>query len=181
MIKLFIRLIPGYALFFFSISALGLLYGNMVGMAILFVAFVCSRYRYNDSITFHADDSKKCLALSILLFAISGIPLIVFDFDVSMLSAIPIGIGMTWILYQFGLKNKLAERVAELELPKPFDLDSCTEEELRVRCKERFKRDVEYKTERAIKHFILKLPHEEIDVNPEQSKKERYRFRKILQ
>lgn len=31
MVKLFIRLIPGYALFFFSILALGLLYGNIVG------------------------------------------------------------------------------------------------------------------------------------------------------
>lgn len=180
MVKLFIRLIPGYALFFFSILALGLLYGNIVGIIILFITFVSLRYKYDNSITFHADSSKNCLALSILLFVISGIPLIVFAFDVSMLSAIPIGIGMTWILYQFGLKNKLAERVSELEFSKPFDLDNCTEEELRARCKERFKRDVEYKTERAIKHFILKLPHEEIDVNPEQSKKERYRFRKIL-
>lgn len=180
MVKLFIRLIPGYALFFFSILALGLLYGNIVGIIVLFITFVSLRYKYDNSITFHADSSKNCLALSILLFAISGIPLIVFAFDVSMLSAIPIGIGMTWILYQFGLKNRLAERVSELEFSKPFDLDNCTEEELRARCKERFKRDVEYKTERAIKHFILKLPHEEIDVNPEQSKKERYRFRKIL-
>lgn len=83
-------------------------------------------------------------------------------------------------MHALGLKSNAERRVKELLAPPPFDLDNCTEEQLVQRCKERFTRDVEYKTERAIKHFILKLPHEEIDVNPEQSKKERYRFRQIL-
>ena len=178
--KLFIRLIPGYALFFLSISIVGLLYKNLFGMMLLFIAFVLLRYKYNDSITYHSNTSKKCLALSILIFSISSTPLIAFNSKVTLLLATPIGITVTWLLYQFGLKDSYKKQLLDLSLPKPFDLDNCTEEELRARCKERFTRDVEYKTERAIKHFILKLPHEEIDVNPEQSKKERYRFRKIL-
>lgn len=68
-------------------------------------------------------------------------------------------------------KNKIA---------KIFNLNNCTEYELIKRCKEKFTRDIEYKTERAIKHFILKLPHCEIDVNPSQSQKERQRMRNIL-
>jgi hypothetical protein len=63
---------------------------------------------------------------------------------------------------------------------KTFDLDDCTEQELIERCRQRFSRDIEYKTERAVKHFYLKLPHCDIDCNPRQSQKERERMRKIL-
>ena len=171
------RLLPGYALFFCALIIIGILIKNLVGIISLFGAFVVLRYRFDGSITYHNDSTKKCIALSIMIFAIASIPLLVFNGNVSLIACVPIAIGMTWILYQFGLKKKLEQ---DSKISKSFDLDNCTEAELVERCRQRFKRDVEYKTERAIKHFILKLPHEEIDVNVEQSKKERYRFRKIL-
>lgn len=183
-LKLFIRLIPGYAIFFISIFMIGVLYsliaGSAIGMPILFVAFISLRYRYKDNITYHNMSTKKCIALSIALFAVSAFPLIVLNTKIGLLSSIPTAIGMTWFLYVLGLKDK-AERELEEYKKDTFNLDTCTEEELRERCRQRFKRDVEYKTERAIKHFILKLPHEQIDVNVEQSKKERYRMRKLLE
>ena len=183
-LKLFIRLIPGYAIFFISIFMIGVLYsliaGSAIGMPILFISFISLRYRYKDNITYHNMSTKKCIALSIALFAVSAFPLIVLNTKIGLLSSIPIAIGMTWFLYVLGLKDK-AERELEESKKDTFNLDTCTEEELRERCRQRFKRDVEYKTERAIKHFILKLPHEQIDVNVEQSKKERYRMRKLLE
>ena len=183
-LKLFIRLMPGYAIFFISIFTIGVLYsfiaGSAIGMPILFVAFISLRYRYEDNVTYHNMSTKKCIALSIALFAVSAFPLIVLNMKISLISSMPIAIGMTWFLYVLGLKDK-AERELEESKKDTFDLDNCTEEELRERCRQRFKRDVEYKTERAIKHFILRLPHEQIDVNVEQSKKERYRMRKLLE
>lgn len=183
-LRLFIRLMPGYAIFFISIFTIGVLYsfiaGSAIGMPILFVAFISLRYRYKDNVTYHNMSTKKCIALSIALFAVSAFPLIVLNTKISLLSSMPIAIGMTWFLYVLGLKDK-AERELEESKKDTFNLDNCTEEELRERCRQRFKRDVEYKTERAIKHFILRLPHEQIDVNVEQSKKERYRMRKLLE
>ena len=183
-LKLFIRLMPGYAIFFISVLTIGVLYsliaGSAIGMPILSISFISLRYRYKDNITYHNMSTKKCIALSIALFAVSAFPLIVLNMKIGLLSSIPIAIGMTWFLYVLGLKDK-AERELEESKKDTFNLDTCTEEELRERCRQRFKRDVEYKTERAIKHFILKLPHEQIDVNVEQSKKERYRMRKLLE
>lgn len=185
-VKLFMMLIPGYAIFFLSLFAISALYGFISGAAtgvvFLFISFVALRYQYKDKITYHNSSTKRCIALSIGLFVISAFPLIVLNLRVALLPSVIIAIGMTWILHTFGLKQCAEGRVKELEEKKDtFDLDNCTEEELVKRCRQRFKRDVEYKTERAIKHFILKLPHEQIDVNVEQSKKERYRMRKILE
>lgn len=182
--KLLRKLLPWYVFFFGSLVLIAVLYGllagSMVGVIFLFFAFVSLRYEYKDRLTYHADSTRKCILLSILIFALASIYLIIFNTRISFLASVPIAIGITWILYSLGERDKLRVEVSSLRAPKVFDLDDCTEEELRVRCKERFTRDVEYKTERAIKHFVLKLPHEEIDINPEQSKKERYRFRKIL-
>lgn len=185
-VRLFMMLIPGYAVFFLSLFAISALYGFISGAAtgviFLFISFVSLRYQYKDRITYHNSSTKRCIALSIGLFAVSAFPLIVLNMRVSLLPSVIIAIGMTWILHTLGLKQCAERRVKELEEKKDtFDLDNCTEEELVARCKQCFKRDVEYKTERAIKHFILKLPHEQIDVNVEQSKKERYRMRKILE
>lgn len=183
-LKLLKKLMPGYVFFFGSLVLISLVYGFMaksiIGVTFLFVAFVSLRYTYRKKITYHADTTRKCIALSILMFALASIPLLVFNMKITLLSSIPIAIGMTWLLHNFGIKKELETELLSLKAPKKFDLDNCTEAELIERCKLCFKHDVEYKTERAIKHFTLKLPHEEIDVNPEQSKKERYRFRKIL-
>lgn len=183
-LKLLKKIMPWYALFFLFLFAIAAVFSMMVNaivpVPILFVAFVCLRYKYNDKITYHADTTKKCIMLSILIFVVFSIPLILLNMKISLLASVPVAIAMTWLLYILGVKKQLEKELLSYKCPL-FDLDNCTEEQLIKRCKERFTRDVEYKTERAIKHFILRLPHEEIDVNPEQSKKERYRMRKILQ
>lgn len=176
-VRLFRKLAPVYALFVVMLCLIGVLYDVIaqasIGILFLFTSFLSLRYRYTNSVTYHSESTKKCIFLSISIFFGFAIPLIVFNSRVSLLTATLLALFMTWLLYVIGMY------VASLR-SKPFDLDNCTEEELVERCRQCFTRDVEYKTERAIKHFILKLPHEQIDVNPEQSKKERYRFRKLL-
>lgn len=176
-IKLFKKLLPVYALFVIALSVIGIIFDMIahasVGIIALFVSFLSLRYEYTGRLTYHSESTKRCIALSTALFVGSSVPLITFNIRVSLLFVVVVALFMTWLLYVIGIavqRNKVGT----------FDLDHCTQEQLVARCKERFTRDVEYKTERAIKHFILKLPHEQIDVNPEQSKKERYRFRKIL-
>lgn len=93
-------------------------------------------------------------------------------------------VGISWINANIGDYQRehielLTEREQRQHSPR-FDPDHCTEEELIARCREVFTRDVVYKTEKAIQHFILKLPHEQIDINPRTSQKQRERMRKSL-
>lgn len=156
-LELFLRLLPAYSLFFIALFIIGILYKNLLGVVFLFIAFATLRYKYNDSITYHNDSNKKCIALSILLFAIASIPLIVFPIKISILMFLPIAVGITWLLYEFGIKKKLEKSVNEV---KPFNLDTCTKSELILHCKEHNYNEL--KTEIAIKFFIDKEKPREV-------------------
>lgn len=139
-LKLFIRLMPGYAIFFISIFTIGVLYsfiaGSAIGMPILFVAFISLRYRYKDNVTYHNMSTKKCIALSILLFVVSALPLMIINMKVSLIFSVPIAMGMTWFLHEMGLKQNYEKELLELKKPKFFDVKGCTLEELLNRCRE---------------------------------------------
>lgn len=119
--------------------------------------------------TFHFDNVKTCIKTSSKMYFVADSLLLLVPYNISLCLGILLSLWICIELYriQYGLTDD-------------FNLDTCTKEELIERCRVRFKRDVEYKTERAIKHFIDKLPHCEIDINPRASEKERERFRKIL-
>lgn len=104
-LKLFFRLLPGYTIFFSSLVAIGFIYDNILGIWSLFFSFVCLRYKYLDAVTWHSESTKRCIALSIGLFALSSIPLIVFNSHKSIIACVPIAVGMTWFLYVLGLKT----------------------------------------------------------------------------
>lgn len=119
--------------------------------------------------TFHFDNVKTCIKTSFKMYLISITLLLLVPYNISLCFGVIISWWICLELYhiQYGLTDN-------------FNLDNCTKEELIERCRIKFKRDVEYKTERAIKHFIEKLPHNEIDINPRASEKERERMRKLL-
>ncbi len=201
--RLFRKMLPGYAMFFAALGAIGFLYGNPVGMVLLFIAFAALRYEYNGAVTYHNDSSKKCLALSVLLFAVAGIPLILLEIRFSLLACVPVGLAATWVLHIAGAKEQAESKAKELEAERAavsqaapevitvplktnpgsrceFDIDRCTPAQLYERCCRVFKSDVERKWKRAHQHFIEKLPHKLIDANPRQSQMERMRMRKVL-
>lgn len=119
--------------------------------------------------TFHFDNVKTCVKTSLKMFIVAISLLILVPYNISLCFGILISLWICIDLYRI-----------QYALTDSFDINSCTREELIERCRLRFKRDVEYKTERAIKHFIEKLPHSEIDINPRASEKERERMKKIL-
>lgn len=140
LVKLFMKLLPGYAVFFSALILIGILYGfianAMVGVIFLFICFVSLRYKYKDKITYHNESTKKCIALSIALFAISSLPLLVLNMRVSLIFCVSISIGMTWFLHEMGLKQKCEKELIELTKPKPFNVKCCTLDELLNRCRE---------------------------------------------
>lgn len=127
---------------------------------------------------YHNYVTQICLLITtnILFFGINS----TLPVSVSLLSSIPVALFICWVGYIAADRLDLIIANKTLNKPKIFNLDTCTEIELKERCQIVFKRDVEYKTERAIKHFILKLPHEEIDINVRTSQTERQRMKKLL-
>ena len=168
---------------FAFIIIMGYVANSLLGTAFFFIAFVFLRYAYNDSLTFHAKSTIRCVCATCVLFGTAGLVMGCINTHTSLLFPLVVGLIATWFLHYIALNKKAYKELEALKATcktREFSLDTCTEEELTARCRTRFKRDVEYKTERAIKHFVLKLPHEEIDVSIFQSQKERQRMRKIL-
>ena len=139
-LKLLIRLMPGYAIFFFSLILIDIIYGliikSTIGIVFLFISFVSLRYTYKNQITYHNKSTKKCIALSILLFVVSALPLMIINMKVSLIFSVPIAMGMTWFLHEMGLKQNYEKELLELKKPKFFDVKGCTLEELLNRCRE---------------------------------------------
>ena len=134
---------------------------------VLFTAFLL--LRPGTPTTFHFRNVNTCVKTSSKMFFISVSLLLLVPYNISLCFGILISLYICLELYHI-----------QYALTDSFNLETCTKDELIERCRLRFKRDVEYKTERAIKHFIEKLPHSEIDINPRASEKERERMKKIL-
>lgn len=144
-----------------------ILLGRLVSAIILIIAFLFIRPA--TPTTFHFDNVKTCVKTSLKMFLVAISLLFLIPYNISLCFGVIISLWICMDLYKI-----------QYALTDDFDLDTCTKEQLVERCRVRFKRDVEYKTERAVKHFIEKLPHNEIDINPRASEKERERMRKIL-
>lgn len=138
-IKLFKKLVPWYVIFFLSLITIGIIYSiianKLSGVILLFISFVSLRYTYKDKITYHDESTKRCIALSITLFAICSFPLIILNLGVSLVACIPIAIGATWFLHVMGIKQCNDKKLLELTKPKKFNIVGCTLEELLDRCR----------------------------------------------
>lgn len=158
-VKLFMKLLPGYALFFgfllFLSIMFGLLINRPIGLFFLFISFASLRYLYRGEITYHCDHTKPCIALSMLIFFVCSLILVTLNMGISLLACVPLAIGLTWILHEFGVKKKLS-----MKKLRTFNVDTCTKEELLERCFElRLSKE---KTEFCVKLFIEKTPHNKL-------------------
>lgn len=163
-VKWFMKLLPGYAFFFCVLALLALVYGliarSLVGLFPLFVSFASLRYEYYNSITYHNPSTKKCIFLSIAMFAICSFPLIVLNLKVSLLASVPIAIGMTWLLHELGKRDIYRKELAKFSSIEKFDADNCTKEQLLKRRKElKFSKD---KTDMCVKMFIDKVSYNKL-------------------
>ena len=142
--------ISTYALVFSAIILMAFLTGKYIETLALFVSFVSLRYAFSK--TYHSNSFWACIAISIIIFVIAI--LFMPSRHISILGCGIFGFGIDFIAYKYkDYEDKKAE-LTELKKPKPFSVDTCTENELIERCKElRFS---EENTNLAIEFFIKK-------------------------
>ena len=142
--------ISTYGIVFSAIFLMALFTGKYIETTGLFIAFVSLRYAFEK--TFHSDSFWTCIVISIFVFVVAI--LFVPDKNISLLSCIVFGLLIDFIAYKYkDYEDKKAE-LTELKKPKPFSVDTCTEDELVERCKAlRFS---EENTNLAIDFFIKK-------------------------
>lgn len=183
--KLFLIQLPYIILFFIALVIIGYLYG-FIEVAFLFLGFVILRYSYNNKITYHKYGTLDCIIFSIKVFIIAGIPLLSISLGISIFAPIIISIGITWWAHEKQKSINIERKLNKLlyEKKESFDINNCTEEQLRIRIAEKYPKlkgdKLEYKVFRGLQHFVYKKEHKEIDINPRQSEKERERMKKIL-
>ena len=142
--------ISTYALVFSAIILMAFLTGKYIETVGLFVAFVFIRYAFKK--TYHSNSFWACIAISIIIFVIAI--LFMPNKNISLLSCIAFGLIIDFLACKYkDYENKKAE-LTELKKPKPFSVDTCTEDELVERCKAlRFS---EENTNLAVEFFIKK-------------------------
>lgn len=142
--------ISTYALVFSAIILMAFLTGKYIETTGLFIAFVSLRYAFKK--TYHSNSFWACIAISIIIFVIAI--LFMPNKNTSLLACIVFGLMIDFIAYKYkDYEDKIAE-LTELKKPKPFSVDTCTEDELVERCKAlRFS---EENTNLAVEFFIKK-------------------------
>lgn len=142
--------ISTYALVFSAIILMALLTGKYIETVFLFMSFVLLRNIFGK--TYHSNSFWACIAISIIIFVIAI--LFMPSRHISILGCGIFGFGIDFIAYKYKDYDDKKAELTELKKPKPFSVDTCTEDELIERCKElRFS---EENTNLAIEFFIKK-------------------------
>lgn len=147
------------ALIFLSIGVFAFVLGKWFETITVMISYFILRYKFDD--TFHHKNMWICVALSITMcFAMIALTL---PINISILSGIAVGGIDCYILYKVRIYEKTKQELLELKeatKPKPFNLETATESELRDRCRElNFN---EERTEFVVMAFGGKLSQKEI-------------------
>jgi len=108
---MFIKTIPGYAVFFTFLALISFVFGNPMGIAFLFFAFISLRYRYDGKMTYHCDKVPPCIALSCVIFLVGGLLLASLNINISLLAPVPVAVGITWLLHIGGKYKENNKRI----------------------------------------------------------------------
>ena len=142
--------ISTYSIIFFAIILMAFLTGKYIETTGLFIAFVSLRYAFKK--TYHSNSFWACIAISIIVFVIAI--LFVPNKNISLLACIVFGLLIDFIAYKYKDYEDKRTELTELKKPKPFSVDTCTENELIERCKELHLS--EENTNIAVEFFIKK-------------------------
>ena len=142
--------ISTYALVFSAIILMAFLTNKYIETLFLFISFVLLRNTFGK--TYHSNSFWACIVISIIIFVVAI--LFMPNKNTSLLACIAFGLIIDFLAYKYkDYEDKKAE-LTELKKPKPFSVDTCTEDELVERCKAlRFS---EENTNLAIEFFIKK-------------------------
>lgn len=154
----------GFAIIVGLLISFSSLIGKPVEFLCIFLPYFITKNFYEKQ--YHAKSLKQCFAMSLMIFAAAII--FVLPTKISMTFSVMIGSGIAYISYKAGTiqdklrdydyieprYNQLVEFYKAATTQKQFDVDTCTEDELRQRC-ERL-RFGEENTELAVEFFIKK-------------------------
>ena len=162
-----------YGIVFATIALMAVITGKYIETIGLFVSFVALRYAFEK--TWHSKSFWMCIFISCIVFvvAIGFVP----NKGVSILACIAFGLCIDYVAYKY----KDYEDV-RLELYKPFNVDTCTRDELLARCREVGLSDEN--TNLAFEFFITKTKQSEIAdrlfINEKSVQMRKQRLRKKL-
>lgn len=134
----------GFALILGLLLGFAWLIGKPIEFLLIFLPYFLTKGLYSRQ--FHSRSLKECFSLSLILFALALMACA--PSEASILFSIVLGLAIAFISYkvgviQFKLKdyeyiepryNFLVNFYKDVTAPKPFSVDTCTEQELRLRC-----------------------------------------------
>ena len=154
----------GFAIILGLLMGFAWLIGKPIEFVLIFLPYFCAKGLYERQ--FHSRSLRECFALSLIVFALALMACV--PSGESIMFSVVLGLAIAFISYkvgviQFKLKdyeyiepryNELVAFYENATKSKPFDVNACTEEELRKRCAElHFSYD---NTELAVEFFIRK-------------------------
>lgn len=154
----------GFAIITGLLASISVLVGKPFEFLFIFLPYFISKNFYEKQ--YHAKSLKQCFAMSLMIFAAAII--FVLPTKISMTFSVMIGSGIAYISYKAGTiqdklrdydyieprYNQLVEFYKAATTQKQFDVDTCTEDELRQRCESL--RLSNENTELAVEFFIKK-------------------------
>lgn len=170
--------ISTYAIVFLAIGLMAFLTGKYIETVVLFVSFVWLRYAFPK--TYHSNSFWLCILISIIVFIVAI--LFMPNKHLSLLTCIIFGLIIDYIAYKVKDCCDLKLSIQEFTKPKPFSVDTCTEEELLARCKELHLS--EDNTNLAIEFFIKKTKQsilaDELNINEKSVQVRKQRLKEKL-
>lgn len=154
----------GFAIILGLLVGFSWLIGKPIEFLLIFLLYFFTKGLYARQ--YHSQSLKECFVLSLIVFSLALMACV--SSMASILFSVMLGLTIAFISYkvgviQFKLKdyeyiepryNELVAFYENATKSKPFDVNTCTEEELRKRCEElRFSYD---NTELAVEFFIKK-------------------------
>ena len=154
----------GFAIILGLLMGFAWLIGKPIEFLLIFLPYFLTKGLYSRQ--YHSQSLKECFVLSLIVFSLALMACV--SSMASILFSVMLGLAIAFISYkvgviQFKLKdyeyiepryNELVAFYENATKSKPFDVNTCTEEELRKRCEElRFSYD---NTELAVEFFIKK-------------------------
>lgn len=133
-----------------AVFSFALLFCKVLECVVILLSYFLLRYKFDK--TFHSANMWVCVGLSILMCWV--MIAVTLPISVSILSSVMVALVDCYALYKIRDYFDMRNQVIELTVPKPFNVDACTETELRKRCAElRLSKE---NTELAIDFFIHK-------------------------
>lgn len=134
----------GFALILGLLVGFAWLIGKPIEFLLIFLPYFLTKGIYAKQ--YHARSLKECFSLSLVVFALALMACV--PSGASIMFSVVLGLAIAFISYkvgviQFKLKdyeyiepryNFLVNFYKDATAPKPFSVDTCTEQELRLRC-----------------------------------------------